>query len=159
MSQDVVFTYNGNPTTLLWANRLPSREALGLWQVGDQAWKVYRTRNVLADLSADYARAAVDAGLPMGRPQFREGKVKQGTAAASDGFVLITEWMTGTNFQKTVASFRSALTRENVPKDRNNTDYRRFVSISSLVPLVSLNDIIVRLAGCRADALPQTKSV
>lgn len=119
MSGDVVFTYKGTSTTLPWAARIASREALGIWKVQEQAWKVYSKRTVYDDLSADYHRAAVDAGLPMGNPQFREGTVKRGSGAATDGFVLITEWMTGINFQKTQASFKAALTKEKVPKDKN----------------------------------------
>lgn len=131
MAENVVFTYTSNgqqqTRTLLAADRIPSREALGLWQVGNRGWKVYATTAQLAAISADYTRAQVDAGLPVGTPPpaFQQGTVRQGTRPPTQGFVLIAQWMDGTNFQKTAASFRSALTRENVPRDRNSTDHRR----------------------------------
>ncbi|KAG6874995.1 hypothetical protein C0992_005616, partial [Termitomyces sp. T32_za158] len=51
---DVRFTHNGKVTILLASKRIDSREALGLWMVGNQAWKVYKTRNQLPKLMGDY---------------------------------------------------------------------------------------------------------
>ncbi len=129
---DVFFTYTsgGRPATqtLLWANRIASREGLGLWHVGNQAWKVYSTRAQYAALSADYRRASVDAGLPMGNPSFQQGSVRRGTGRPTEGFVLITEWMVGTTFLHNAGSFQTALTREAFPK--SGTDYTRHVCLS-----------------------------
>lgn len=116
-----------------WASRIPSRETpYGVWQdkKTNEAWKIYprkidekkKTDN-LRDLSADYRRAQVDVELPMGNPRFQEGKVQQGSAKAVDGFALITEWMTGNNFQKTVKPLKAALTAQNISHDRFSQEY------------------------------------
>lgn len=134
MSDDVVFTYKSGgkekKQVLKWADRKSSREAVGIWHVGSKAWKVFATTKEYQTFSDDYRRAAVAAGLPMGDPAFQQGTVKQGSKAQSEGFVLITQWMDGTNFQKTASSFKSALTKEKVSKDKGNTDYKRRVDIS-----------------------------
>lgn len=128
MSSDVVFTYvtpTGQTTsqTLRWDQRINSREALGLWRVNnDFAWKVYRQRNQLQALQADYARAQTYASLPMGSPTFVQGTVRY-DGRTTNGFVLITAWMVGSNFQKTAASFRSALSAQNMPRNPTNQDY------------------------------------
>lgn len=132
MSTDtVVFTYKkGGKTitkTLEGSKKIPSREALGLWNVDGKAWKVYGTANKYQALSQDYRRADVMAGLPMGDPSFQQGSVTQGTHQAKQGFVLITQWMDGDNFQKTEGSFNAALKRQNIPHDKNATDYKRYV--------------------------------
>ncbi|KAG6871325.1 hypothetical protein C0992_011246, partial [Termitomyces sp. T32_za158] len=51
---DVRFTHNGKVTILPASERINSREALGLWKVGNQAWKVYKTRKQLQKLMEDY---------------------------------------------------------------------------------------------------------
>ena len=61
----------------------------------------------------------------MGNPSFVQGKVKIGSGTATDGFVLITDFMEGSNFQKGAGSFNAALKRENVSKDKNNADYKK----------------------------------
>ena len=130
---DIIFTYkSGGQTiqkTLRNADKIPSREALGLWKVDGKAWKVYGTTKEYNKLSQDYRRADVAAGLPMGNPSFQQGTVKQGTKPASEGFALITQWMEGTNFQKTVKSFETALTREKISHDRNSNDWKRCVTV------------------------------
>lgn len=130
MSGDVTFTYTKSgqqvSQVLRWADRINSREGLGLWHVGSWAWKVYSTRTQYNALSADYRRAAIDAGLPMGDPSFQAGRVQRGTAAATDGFVLITQWMEGVQFLHTAAAFKTALTRDNFPHGRTTTDYQRY---------------------------------
>ena len=128
-NNDVTFTYKSGgkdiKKTLKWADRFSSREALGIWKVESKAWKVYSTTKEYQSLSDDYRRAAVAAGLPMGDPAFQQGKVQQGTKPQSEGFVLVTQWMDGTNFQKNASSFKAALTKENVSKDSKSTDYKR----------------------------------
>lgn len=128
---DVTFTYTsrGKPITKILpeAEKIPSREALGLWKVDNKAWKVYATTKEYTKLSQDYSRADVMAGLPMGQPSFQQGAVKQGTKAPSEGFILATEWMDGTNFQKTSKSFEIALTRQNISHDKASTDWKRCV--------------------------------
>jgi len=91
MSTDVVFTYH-TPTggkvvrRLKQADKISSREALGLWKVDNKAWKVYVSRSQLEELNQDYRRADVVAGLPMGSPAFITGKVKEGTKPEKDGW-------------------------------------------------------------------------
>ena len=135
MSDDVVFTWTSGgkeqTRTLRAADKISSREGLGLWKVDNRAWKVYATTSQLNALSSDYTRAQVDAGLPVGTPapSFQQGSVKQGTKPPTQGFVLIAQWMDGTNFQKTASNFRSALDKEKVPKDKTSTDYKRCVGL------------------------------
>lgn len=112
---------------LLGAEGMSSREAIGLWHVGNCAWKVYRHRNQYDSLVADYTRAATDATLPMGNPSFITGKVKA-SDTGRDGFVLTTEWMTGSNFQKTDASFKAALTAQGVSHSTTDQDYIKLVN-------------------------------
>ncbi|EPS94957.1 hypothetical protein FOMPIDRAFT_1062930 [Fomitopsis schrenkii] len=146
MADDVVFTWTsgGKQQTqkLLGKDKHASREAVGLWQVGSRGWKVYATTSQLSKIDADYTRAQVDAGLPVGTPApaFQQGSVKQGTKPATDGFVLIAQWMDGTNFQKTAASFKSALTKERVSKDKNSTDYKRITAGCNAAKKVGLQD-------------------
>lgn len=131
MADDVVFTWTSGgkqqTETLSATKKISSREAVGLWIVGNSIWKVYATTSQLAKIDADYTRAQVDAGLPVGSPapSFQQGLVKQGTRPVTQGFVLIAQLMDGTNFQKTNASFKSALTKENVSHDKTSTDYQR----------------------------------
>jgi hypothetical protein len=129
MDDDVTFTYQsaGKPVilTLKWSEVTPSRESLGLWHVENEAWKVYQQTTQLEALKADYQRAAIDAGLPMGDPRFQVGTVQQGSRPVTQGFALITNWMDGSNFQKTIASFRSALNQSNFPTGKTTNDYQR----------------------------------
>lgn len=127
MSTDVVFTYvtpkgEKKSQTLRWDDKINSREALGLWKVKDEAWKVYRQRNQLPALREDYARATNDVALPMGSPTFVEGLVEH-KGQRTEGFVLVTDWMVGKNFQKTASSFKSALSAENMPHNATDQDY------------------------------------
>lgn len=130
---DVEFTYHipGQQIRvqqLLGANAVSSREAMGLWHVGNSAWKVYRQKNQYASLMDDYARAANDATLPMGSPKFITGKVKASdTGRTTDGFVIATDWMEGSNFLKTDASFRAALTAQSVPHSTTDQSYIKLV--------------------------------
>jgi len=137
---DVVVTSGGKSTTLKGSDKINSREAIGIWKVGNKAWKVYGRRKTLDDLREDYSRAAIYAGLPMGNPSFVEGQVKVGANAPTNGFVLVTEWMVGTNFQKTVASFKAALSKESVPKDKSDTDYKRVQGGCVAANIVGLRD-------------------
>jgi len=92
----VTYTRGGQLLTkiLPGRNRIPSREALGLWRVdNNKAWKVYRTRNQFNKLRDDYLRADVVAALPMGNPYFILARVQVGAAASTVGFVLATDWM------------------------------------------------------------------
>lgn len=156
MAQNVDFTYTSNgrqqTRTLLAAHKIRSHEAMGLWQVGNRGWKVYATTEQLTAISADYTRAQVDAGLPVGTPppSFQQGTVRQGNQPATHGFVLIAQWMDGTNFQKTTASFRSALTREKVPRDRNSQDHRRCADAFGATKVSALILCVGITAGCIA---------
>ncbi|KAI0724977.1 hypothetical protein C8Q72DRAFT_786381 [Fomitopsis betulina] len=128
--------------TLSATKKISSREAVGLWIVGNSIWKVYATTSQLAKIDADYTRAQVDAGLPVGSPapSFQQGLVKQGTRPVTQGFVLIAQLMDGTNFQKTNASFKSALTKENVSHDKTSTDYQRITAGCNAANKVGLQD-------------------
>ncbi|EPS93368.1 hypothetical protein FOMPIDRAFT_92428 [Fomitopsis schrenkii] len=146
MADEVVFTWTsgGKPKTqtLLGKDKHSSREAVGLWKVGSRGWKVYATTSQLSKIDADYTRAEVDAGLPVGSPTpaFQQGSVKQGTKPTTEGFVLIAQWMDGTNFQKTTASFKSALTKEKVSKDQDSTDHKRITGGCDAAKKVGLQD-------------------
>ncbi|KAH7883470.1 hypothetical protein F5I97DRAFT_1939215 [Phlebopus sp. FC_14] len=137
------FTYTkGNQKItkiLLWKDRKSSREALGIWKVDGQAWKVYQTTKEYDKLFADYQRAGIHAGLPMGRYSFTKGKVKKSNKT-TDGFVLATEWMEGTNFQKSASSFEAALKREKISQDKNSTDYKRTKAGCDAANKVGLRD-------------------
>ncbi|KAI0697583.1 hypothetical protein BC835DRAFT_1413619 [Cytidiella melzeri] len=141
---DLVFTYKVKDKeikkTLKASERKSSREAIGIWKVDSKAWKVYGTTNKYQALSDDYRRAAVAAGLPMGDPSFQQGKVKDGKKAETQGFVLITQWMEGTNFQKTSSSFKAALTKEKLSKDKTTNDYKRTKSGCDAANTVGLKD-------------------
>ncbi|EPS93371.1 hypothetical protein FOMPIDRAFT_60893 [Fomitopsis schrenkii] len=127
---------------LLGKDKHSSREAVGLWQVGSSGWKVYAKTTQLSKIDKDYTRAQVDAHLPVGKPApaFRQGLVKQGTKPATEGFVLIAQWMDGTNFQKTAASFKSALTREEVPKVKTSDVYRKISHGCDAAKAIGLQD-------------------
>jgi len=113
---------------LLGRDKIPSREALGLWKVdNNKAWKVYRTRNQFNKLSEDYLRADTVAALPMGNPFFITAKIQVGTAAPTDGFVLGTDWMDGTSFLKgNVRPFSGALQAQNIPRNAQDEIYIRY---------------------------------
>ncbi|OCH83723.1 hypothetical protein OBBRIDRAFT_872009 [Obba rivulosa] len=144
MSTDVTFTYKSGgkhvTKTLKAADKISSREALGLWKVDGKAWKVYATTKQLQALSDDYTRASQAAALPMGDPKFQQGSVKQGTKPASEGFVLITQWMDGTNFQKTIQSFKTALTRQNISHNKTSEEYKRITRGCNAANQVGLKD-------------------
>ncbi|KAI0697585.1 hypothetical protein BC835DRAFT_1413621 [Cytidiella melzeri] len=129
MADDVVFTYTSGgkeiKTTLKGSERYNSREAIGIWKVNSKAWKVYGTTKQYQALSDDYRRADVAAGLPMGNPSFQLGTVKVGNKTETQGFILITQWMEGTNFQKSASSFEAALAKEKLSKDTTTNDYKR----------------------------------
>jgi len=137
MADDITFIYLNQQgqgtvtTTLNAADKIISREALGVWKVDNHAWKVYATTNQYQALRDDYrlGRAKVAAGLPMGDPrQFQQGTVKQGTNAPSDGFILMTEkWIDGINFQKRIARLNTtALKKEGISHATTSTDYQRY---------------------------------
>lgn len=156
---DVVFTYisgGKKQTRVLHAHdKMSSREAIGLWKVDNCAWKVYATTSQLDALTDDYTHAQVDGGLPVGTPapSFQVGTVKQGEKTETHGFVLIAQWMSGTNFQKTAAKFRSALAKEDVPKKKDSQDYDRFdpssmmQGVARTAELMPLHRIVKGCAG------------
>ena len=62
LKDDVTFTPTGGQFKVLKASDAKSsREAVGIWRVGDKAWKVFSKRekkkNILKDLEDDYNRA------------------------------------------------------------------------------------------------------
>ncbi|KZT64544.1 hypothetical protein DAEQUDRAFT_717868 [Daedalea quercina L-15889] len=128
--------------TLKGSDRISSREAVGLWKVNNRSWKVYATTSQLGALTADYDRAQIDAGLPVGTPApaFQQGSVKQGSKRATEGFVMIAQWMEGANFQKTTASFKAALTKEKISHDKTSTDYKRIEAGCNAAKTIGLKD-------------------
>ena len=129
---DITFKYTqgGKQVThiLKRADRINSREGLGIWHVGNYAWKVYATTAQYKKLSEDYHRAAVH-GLPIGDPRFQQGTVQQGTGRATQGFVLVVRWITGAffDFHTPPRSLRSALQGQNISHSRASNDYKRFI--------------------------------
>lgn len=65
--------------TLLWDDRKGSNEGIGVWHVGNDAWKLY-SRNgkdkekKCQKLVEDYRRADGQS-LPMGKPRFQNGRI------------------------------------------------------------------------------------
>lgn len=135
MSQDVTFKYTsgGKQETqiLRWADRIASREGLGLWHVGNYAWKIYASTAQYQRLLEDYNRAGVH-GLPMGQPRFQQGTVQRGTNPPTQGFALIVNWMTGTffDFHTPPRPLRSALQAQDISHSKSSTDYKRYVFLS-----------------------------
>jgi len=119
---------------LRWADRIASREGLGLWHVGNYAWKIYTTTAQFERLRDDYNRAGVH-GLPMGQPRFQQGSVQRGTNQPTQGFALIVNWMTGAffDFHTPPRPLRSALQAQNISHSRSSTDYKRSVFTSMVL--------------------------
>ncbi|KLO12975.1 hypothetical protein SCHPADRAFT_890369 [Schizopora paradoxa] len=147
-TEDVTFTpATGGAATVLKASEASSsREAVGVWRVKGKVWKVFSyaekdngKTQIMKDLEDDYYRAS-NEGLPMGSPTFQRGKVQIGKAIATDGFVLITDDMVGTNFQKTNSSFIAALTKEKVPKNKDDADYKKILAGCNAAMKVGLKD-------------------
>ena len=151
----VVFS---NKTVTRTFNRQPdvkSNEALGIWHDGNFAWKIYTTTVQLGKLSDDYNRAGV-AGLPMGSPKFIQGSVKQGTDKSTEGFALVTRWLSGTefNFHKPPKPFKTALRTQNISHRKSSQDYKRQVSID--IHLLFSSQLIIYLSsrilgGCTSE--------
>ncbi|KAI6022767.1 hypothetical protein BKA83DRAFT_4125542 [Pisolithus microcarpus] len=109
MSKDIEFTYKSGGKsvmqTLLWKDRQSSSwEAISIWHIGNYTWKLYSAKDndqhkTLEKLREDYHW--VDAhGLPMGKPRFQDGTIKQGNGHLYSGMVLIVDWFKATNFHR-----------------------------------------------------------
>jgi len=149
---DVTFKYKsgGKDVTKLfkWADRKESRETpeYGVWKLEDKAWKIYARKidtkkgtDNLTDLSADYRRAEVDGGLPVGKPQWQEGDVTKGSKTEK-GFALVTEWMTGYNFQKDIKPLSAGLKAQNISHVKTSADYTRIKKGCEGAKTVGLTD-------------------
>ncbi|KAM6495387.1 hypothetical protein JOM56_008093 [Amanita muscaria] len=137
----VVFTSNSGKRTLNRQPDVSSREALGVWREANKAWKIYATTAQLAKLFADYHRASVN-GLPMGYPVFEQGTVQQGTGRLTQGFALVTNWLTGTefNFHRPPKHLRTALTTQRISHSRSSQDYKRIRAACISASKVGLQD-------------------
>ncbi|KAM6495395.1 hypothetical protein JOM56_008101 [Amanita muscaria] len=137
----VVFTYRGGKKTFNRQPDISSNEALGVWHDGNKAWKIYATTSQLDKVSADYHRANVH-GLPMGSPAFQQGTLKQGTDRQTQGFALVTNWLTGNefNFHRPPKPFRTALTTQRISRSRSSQDYRRIHGGCTSASIVGLRD-------------------
>jgi hypothetical protein len=62
--------------------------SIGVWIVGNKAWKLFPKITDLEEISKDYQKAGA-TGVPMGDPTFREGTIQQGTDRPTNGFALI----------------------------------------------------------------------
>ncbi|KLO13173.1 hypothetical protein SCHPADRAFT_940638 [Schizopora paradoxa] len=146
-SEDVIFTSDRGISTLLTASKaIKSREAVGVWIFGGKVWKVFshveksngRTQ-ILGDLQNNYELAS-RWGLPIGKCTFMPGKVQVGKNIATNGFVLVTEEMAGTNFQKSKSSFIAALKKEGVPKNKYDADYQKILAACMAAKNIGLKD-------------------
>ena len=160
MSDDVTFTYKSGgkdvTQTLKAADKISSREALGLWHVGTKAWKVYSKTKEYDSLSDDYRRAQVDGGLPMGSPAFQKGTVTRGNDT-SDGFVIISQWQDGKKFVKKASAFKAALEAQSVSHDKASTDWKRSAVFQLYeIHTYGANSLFV---GSRVDAMARKRSV
>ncbi|PFH45885.1 hypothetical protein AMATHDRAFT_200193 [Amanita thiersii Skay4041] len=137
------FTYmeSGRPVekVLLWAERIDSRESLGIWRVDGKAWKVFRTTDQLEKLRDMYRRAEVGE-LPMGRPKFVQGTVQQGSNRPTQGFVLMVNWMTGTYFHLPTKQLNVALKAEKISHSKSARDYIRIKFGCEAALSLRLND-------------------
>ncbi|KAI5984671.1 hypothetical protein EDD15DRAFT_2583310 [Pisolithus albus] len=132
--------------TLLWKDRQNSREGIGVWHVGNYAWKLYSAKNdsqrkTLEKLREDYRRANA-RGLPMGKPRFQDGTIKQGNENPYGGMALIVDWFEGTNFNfhKPPKPFKSALEAQKISHSKSSTDYKRIKAGCESAKTVGLQD-------------------
>lgn len=126
----MVFSGDGVSKTF---NRQPEGtggEGIGVWHEGDKAWKVSTATNKLEKLKRDY-RTAKDENLPIGGVyEIKEGKVTQGGGRQRDGYVLITKWLDGHQFDFHGGKpFRRALEDEKVSHSRTSDQYIRYVFV------------------------------
>jgi len=106
--------------------------SLGIWHYtkgAQEAWKVFGTRTPLSNLRKYYNKAST-AQLPMGNmtPLLLEATVKNlDNGTTSDGFVLITEWISGAFFQqsKTGQHLTNAMKTGEVPAGKTSVDYQK----------------------------------
>ncbi|KAI5983902.1 hypothetical protein EDD15DRAFT_1829550 [Pisolithus albus] len=148
MSEDIEFTYESGgkqvKQTLLWKDRQSSREGIGIWHVGNYAWKLYSAkdddqRKTLEKLREDYRRADAH-GLPMGKPRFQDGTIKQGNGHPYGGMALIVDWFEGTNFHRPLKPFNSALKTQNISHSKSSTDYKKIKAGCESAEVVGLQD-------------------
>ncbi|KAI6110178.1 hypothetical protein EV401DRAFT_1869782 [Pisolithus croceorrhizus] len=163
MSGDIKFTYRSGgrsvTQTLLWKERQNSREGIGVWHVGNYAWKVYAAkndsqRNTLEKLRADYRRADV-RGLPMGRPRFQDGTIKQGNGNPYGGMALIVDWFEGTNFNfhRPPKPFKSALELQRVSCSKSSIDHKKIKAGCESARAVGLQDCQGYVKGGRYEPI------
>ncbi|KAI5984674.1 hypothetical protein EDD15DRAFT_2583315 [Pisolithus albus] len=153
MSSDIKFTYDsgGGPVTqtLLWDDRKGSNEGIGVWHVGNDAWKLY-SRNgkdkekKCQKLVEDYRRADGQS-LPMGKPRFQNGRITRADGTWYNGMVLIVTWFEGTNFhlrrrRDQSQLFDSALERQEISHSRSDEDYVRIKAGCERAKAVGLQD-------------------
>ncbi|TDL19066.1 hypothetical protein BD410DRAFT_806015 [Rickenella mellea] len=110
---------NAETHILEWGAVIPSREALGLWVVGQKMWKVFTSNQQCARLKGDLFRAE-QYGLPIGPTRITPCRVRlpvrdvlgnfteQHSLQSHEGFVLITNHFQGRHFtlQRGVGVFR-----------------------------------------------------
>ncbi|KAI6013065.1 hypothetical protein BKA83DRAFT_4063662 [Pisolithus microcarpus] len=130
---------------LLWKDRQSSsQEAIGIWHVGNYAWKLYLAKDddqckTLEKLREDYCQADAH-GLPMAKPHFQDGMIKQGNGHLYSGMVLIMDWFEGTNFHRHLKPFKSALKTHNISHSKSSTDYKKIKAGCESAEAVGLKD-------------------
>ncbi|KAI6014175.1 hypothetical protein EDC04DRAFT_2578949 [Pisolithus marmoratus] len=127
-------------------NKQSSREGIGVWHVGNYAWKLYAAknnsqRNTLQKLREDYRRADV-RGLPMGQPRFQDGTIKEGNGNPYGGMALIVNWFEGTNFNfhRPPKPFKSALEAQKISHSKSSADYKKIKAGCESAETVGLQD-------------------
>jgi len=88
--------------TLNMADKISSREAVGVWRIKDQVWKIYSTPQQLQRILKDKA-AADSVALPMRKVFVTQGSVQipQGQGSGPprpSAFALVSQYMDGTHF-------------------------------------------------------------
>ncbi|KAH9980507.1 hypothetical protein BJV74DRAFT_104255 [Russula compacta] len=123
-------------------------DSIGVWRENNRAWKIFSSRDNLPRIKGFYNTAEVH-GLPMGGLEFREGTVQQGAGRATNGFVLITRWLVGSefNFHRPPKPFNSALRDQNISHSRSSVQYQRILGGCRSANTVGLRDVQGKVDG------------
>ena len=134
----VTFTSDDGTITKKFTDK-PDKGGEGyVWHVDNEAWKVFTNRDTY-DKKFNDCEAAKAAGLPMGGdpkqyPYFKKGTVTQGNGTTSEGFLIVSWWLSGRRFfGKIRKSFKAALKEQTISHSKGDAKYQKYVHSSCSV--------------------------
>lgn len=132
---DLVLTMemDGAVMTLPGVSKIYSHDAIGIWRVGGEAWKVYSDIPTARTSFDEFKRACRGGGFNMdqGYRVFGVHEIREGNAIYDTGAIVATAWSDDIRFLTTKrSSIRDVFGRR---QNRIGAGFRRWVALQYIV--------------------------